>query len=170
MTLHRRVFVAMAMLLAATLGPRAAVAQDPSVLTIARLYQFVTLDPQREFDQASEQILRQTYSTLLTYAYLERPYKLEPDLLERMPTLAADKLTYTFRLRRGVRFADNPCFAGAKGRELTADDAIYTIRRFADANVNTKSFFAMEGAVVGLDAFRAATAKAGPEADTSTLD
>ena len=170
MTRPRRVLVAVVMLLAATLSPRALVAQEPSVLTIARLYPFVTLDPQREFDQASEQILRQTYSTLLTYAYLERPYKLEPDLLERMPTLSADKLTYTFKLRKGVRFADNPCFAGAKGRELTADDAIYTIRRFADANVNNKSFFAMEGAVVGLDAFRAATAKAGPEADTSTLD
>ena len=145
-------------------------ADEPSVLTIARLYQFDTLDPQRQFDTASEQILRQTYSTLLTYAYLERPYKLEPDLLAAMPALSADKLTYTFRLRQGVRFVDNPCFADGKGRELTADDAIFMIRRFADANVNVKSWFAMEGAVVGLDEFRAATAKAGPAADISKLD
>ena len=162
--------IAIAALLAATLLPRAGAAAEPSVLTIARLYQFDTLDPQREFDQASEQILRQTYSTLLTYAYLERPYKLEPDLLEAMPVLGADRLTYTFRLRQGVRFVDNPCFPDGKGRELTADDALNMIRRFADANVNVKSFFAMEGAVVGLDEFRAATAKAGPSADTSKLD
>ena len=170
MTRHANVSIAIAALLAAMLLPRAGAAAEPSVLTIARLYQFDTLDPQRQFDQASEQILRQTYSTLLTYAYLERPYKLEPDLLEAMPVLGADKLTYTFRLRQGVRFVDNPCFPDGKGRELTADDAIFMIRRFADANVNVKSFFAMEGAVVGLDEFRAATAKAGPSADTSKLD
>jgi ABC-type transport system substrate-binding protein len=166
--IRRRTLLASAAL-AATM-PRPCAAQDAAVLTIARLYPFDTLDPQRGFDQASQQILRQTYSTLLTYAYLERPYKLEPDLLDAMPVLAADRVTYTFRLRKGVRFADNPCFPGGKGRELTADDVIYTIRRFADANVNQRSYFAMQGAVVGLDEFRAATAKAGPQADTSTLD
>ena len=153
-----------------SLASLVASAQEPSVLTVPRLYQFDSLDPPREFDQSSDQALRQVYSTLLTYSYLERPYKLEPDLLESMPVLAADKITYTFKLRKGVRFVDNACFPGGKGRELTADDVIYTIRRYADANVNTKSFFAMEGAVVGLDAFRAATAKAGPAADTTKLD
>ncbi len=153
-----------------SLASLVASAQEPSVLTVPRLYQFDSLDPPREFDQSSDQALRQVYSTLLTYSYLERPYKLEPDLLESMPVLAADKVTYTFKLRKGVRFVDNACFPGGKGRELTADDVIYTIRRYADANINTKSFFAMEGAVVGLDAFRAATAKAGPAADTTKLD
>jgi ABC-type transport system substrate-binding protein len=118
----------------------------------------------------TDQVLRQLYSTLLTYSYLERPYKLEPDLLEAMPAPSTDKLTYTFKLRRGVRFVDNACFPGGKGRELTVDDVLYTLHRFADANVNNRSFFAMEGAVVGLDAYRAATAKAGPAADTSRLD
>ncbi len=145
-------------------------AQEPSVLTVARLAQFDTLDPQRGFDQYTDQALRQLYSTLLTYSYLERPYKLEPDLLESMPVLSADKLTVTFKLRKGVRFVDNACFPGGKGRELTADDVLYTIRRYADANVNTRSFFAMAGAVVGLDAYHAATAKAGPSADLSKMD
>ena len=140
------------------------------MLTVPRLAQFDTLDPQRGFDQYTDQALRQVYSTLLTYAYLERPYKLEPDLLEAMPALGADKVTYTFKLRKGVRFIDNACFAGGKGRELTADDVLYTIRRYADANVNHRSYFAMEGAVVGLDAYRAATAKAGPSADLSKMD
>ena len=66
---------------------------------------------------------------------------------------------------RGVRFVDNACFPGGKGRELTADDVLYSLKRYADANVNSKSFFAMQGAVVGLDEFRAATAKAGPGVD-----
>jgi ABC-type transport system substrate-binding protein len=147
-----------------------ATAPEPSVLAVARVAQFDTLDPQRQFDFYSDQVLRQVYSTLLTYAYLERPYKLEPDLLEAMPTLGADKVTLTFRLRKGVRFVDNACFPGGRGRELTADDVLYSLKRYADANVNNKSFFAMQGAVVGLDEFRAATAKAGPDVDVSTMD
>ncbi|HEY8974989.1 MAG TPA: ABC transporter substrate-binding protein, partial [Burkholderiaceae bacterium] len=147
-----------------------ATAPEPSVLAVARVAQFDTLDPQRQFDFYSDQVLRQVYSTLLTYAYLERPYKLEPDLLEAMPTLGADKVTLTFRLRKGVRFVDNACFPGGRGRELTADDVLYSLKRYADANVNNKSYFAMQGAVVGLDEFRAATAKAGPDVDVSTMD
>jgi len=147
-----------------------AAAAAPSVLTVLRVAKFDSLDPPRQFDFYSDQVLRQVYSTLLTYSYLERPYKLEPDLLEAMPTLGADKVTLTFRLRRGVRFVDNACFPGGKGRELTADDVLYSLKRYADANVNRKSFFAMQGAVVGLDAFRAATAKAGPGVDVSTMD
>ena len=154
-------------LAAALPGP--ALAQEPKVLNYARTAQFESLDPPRQFDSESHDIISMVYSTLLRYAYLERPYKLEPDLLERMPELSADKLTYTFRLRKGVRFHDNACFPGGKGREVTADDVIFSLRRFADANINVKSWFLMDGAVAGLDAFHAATAKTGPKGDTSKL-
>jgi len=154
----------------AILPVAAAPAAEPAVLAVARVAQFDSLDPPRQFDFFSDQVLRQVYSTLLTYSYLERPYKLEPDLLEAMPVLGADKVTLTFRLRRGVCFVDNACFPGGKGRELTSDDVLYSLKRYADANVNNKSFFAMQGAVVGLDDFRAATAKAGPGVDVSTMD
>ena len=143
----------------------AALAQEPSVLTVPRLDEFETMDPPGAFDEKSEQVQRQVYGTLLTYAYLERPYKLVPDLAEAMPVLSADRLTYTFRLRQGVRFHDNPCFPGGKGREMTADDVLYSLKRYADANVNRHSWFAMAGAVAGLDAYHAATLKAGPTAD-----
>ena len=145
-------------------------AQEKSVLTVPRITQFESLDPPRGFGQTEEQVLRQVYSTLVAYAYLERPYKLEPDLLEAMPTLGADKVTYTFRLRQGVRFVDNACFPGGKGRELTSDDVLYSLKRYADGNINSKSWFAMQGAVVGLDDYRAATVKAGPGADLTSRD
>lgn len=157
-----------ALLLTAAAGLPAA-AQEPKVLNHARTGQFESLDPPRQFDSESHDLIAMVYSTLLRYAYLERPYKLEPDLLERLPELSADKLTYTFKLKKGVRFHDNACFPGGKGRELTADDVIFSLRRFADANLNAKSWFLMDGAVVGMDAFRAATAKAGPKS-TSPAD
>ena len=151
-------------------GAQAAPAQDKSVLTEARVAPFETLDPPRGFDGMVDMLLRQVYSTLLTYAYLERPYKLEPDLLEAMPDMAPDKLTYTFRLRKGVHFVDNPCFAGGKGRELTSDDVLYSLKRYADGNLNTKSWFALQGAVAGLDDYRAATIKAGPGSDLTATE
>ncbi len=143
---------------------------EPAVLTVPRLYQFDTLDPQRGYDQATDLIVRQVYSQLLTYSYLERPYKLTPDLLESMPALAADKVTYTFKLRKGVHFVDNACFPGGKGRELVTDDVLYSLKRYADGNVNTRSWFAMEGSVVGLDAYHAATLKAGPGIDLTKTE
>ena len=145
-------------------------AQEPSVLTVPRVDEFETMDPPGAFDEKSEQVQRQVYGTLLTYAYLERPYKLVPDLAEAMPTLSADRLTYTFHLRKGVRFHDNPCFAGGKGREMTSDDVLYSLRRYADANINRHSWFAMAGAVAGLDAYHAATSKAGPSADLTATE
>ncbi len=163
-----RVFSALACVLA--LGTPVARAQGTTVLTVPRADEFETMDPPGAFDEKSEQVQRQVYGTLLTYAYLERPYKLVPDLAAAMPTLSADKLTYTFHLRKGVRFHDNPCFALGKGREMTADDVVYSLKRYADGNLNRQSWFAMAGAVAGLDAYHAATLKAGPTADLTGTD
>jgi len=147
-----------------------AVAQVPKVLSVARTATFDSLDPQRQFDNSSNDIVSMTYNTLLRYSYLERPYKLRPDLLEQMPPLSPDQLTYTFTLKKGIRFHDNACFPGGKGRELNSDDVLFSLRRYADARINTKSWFAMEGAVAGLDAYRAATAKAAAGTDLSAAD
>ena len=144
-------------------------AAELKVINFARTGQFESIDPVRQLDTESHEMVSLVYSTLLRYAYLERPFKLEPDLLERMPELSADKLSYTFKLKKGVRFHDDKCFPGGKGRELTADDVLYSLRRFADANLNHKSWFLMAGAVVGLDEFRAASTKAGATGDTSKV-
>jgi len=145
-------------------------AAEPKVLSIARTEQFDSLDPTRQFDIGSSTLVEMLYSKLLAYAYLERPYKLVPDLLLAMPELSADKLTYACTLRTGVRFRDDPCFKGGQGRELNTDDVLYMLRRYADARINNKSWFAMEGAVVGLDAYRDATRKAAPDADLEQIE
>ena len=168
--LARRAFAHLACAAACALATPAVAATEPSVLTVPRLAKFASLDPVRGYDQTGEQITREVYSTLMTYAYLERPYRLEPDLLAAMPTVAADRRTWTFRLRPGVRFTDSPCFAGGQGRELTADDVLYSLKRYADGNLNNASWFALQGAVVGLDEYHAATLKAGAGADLTGVD
>lgn len=138
-------------------------------LLLPRVDQFKSIDPVRAFDDTSTPLMEMAYSTLLGYSWLDRPYKMEPDLLERMPERAADGLSYEFTLRRGVMFHDDPCFAGGKGRELVADDVLFNLRRFADARLNQESWFLLDGAIVGLDDHRAATLKAAPGTDLSAL-
>jgi peptide/nickel transport system substrate-binding protein len=47
--------------------------------------------------------------------------KLEPDLAQAMPTISADKLTYTFKLKSGIKFDD--------GSPITSKDVKYGIER-----------------------------------------
>lgn len=131
---------------------------------------FKSLDPMKQFDAASSEIVSNIYDTLLEYHYLARPYKLIPGLVVKMPELSKDGLTYIFTLRQGVKFHDDPAFVGGKGREMTASDVIYSIKRFADVNVNIKSYMLVQGMIEGLDAFREQTRKLGKKTDYDKLE
>ncbi|MFP6624315.1 MAG: ABC transporter substrate-binding protein [Myxococcota bacterium] len=124
-----------------------------------------TLDPPRQFDSASADIIMNVYDTLLEYHYLARPYRLAPNLVSELPEKQEDGKTYVFRLRKGIRFHDDACFEGGAGRELVADDAIYSIQRFADANVNIKSWVLLAGFIRGLDDFREKSREVGKSID-----
>ena len=119
-------------------------------------------DPAKVADVSSAQAIQRIYEGLLQVAYLDRPYRLEPLLAESMPDRSADGLTYTFRLRRGIFFAGDPCFPGGRGRELVAEDFVYSLKRLADQKVASTGWWAFEGRIRGLDEFRAASAGAGP--------
>ena len=71
------------------------------------------------------------YEALLEVDYEARPYRLKPGACD-MPEVSADRLTYTFRLRDGIRFQDDPCFPNGKGRAATAEDIVYSLERLRD--------------------------------------
>ncbi|MEL6413028.1 MAG: ABC transporter substrate-binding protein, partial [Bacteroidota bacterium] len=71
-----------------------------------------------------------------------------------MPTISEDGLKYTFKIKQGVKFHDNPCFAKGKGRELIADDFVYAIKRVADPKVQSPWFSLLSDKIQGLDAWR----------------
>jgi oligopeptide transport system substrate-binding protein len=120
-----------------------------------------SLDPMKQFDAISHQLVSNLYDSLLSYHYLKRPYELVPNLLTRMPEKQADGRTYLFTLKQGVLFHDNACFPGGKGREMKADDVIYSLKRFADANTNRLTYILIQGLIVGMDEFRAQSSKDG---------
>lgn len=121
-------------------------------------------DPAMAGDVASAMAISMVYEGLLQYAYLARPYEVEPCLAASMPEVSEDGLVYTFRLREGIHFQDDPCFreSGGKGRELVAEDFVYSIKRIADLKNLSTGYWAFNNRVEGLDEFRAESAEEHP--------
>ncbi|MEN7973613.1 MAG: ABC transporter substrate-binding protein [Verrucomicrobiota bacterium] len=115
------------------------------------------LDPASAGEVSSSLAIARIYEGLLEYDYLARPYKVKPLLAEAMPTISDDGLTYTFKIRKGIYFHDNPCFPGGKGRELVAGDFIYSIKRVADVKNVSSGFWAYNKRIKGINDFHDAS-------------
>jgi oligopeptide transport system substrate-binding protein len=115
-----------------------------------------SFDPPGIEDQGSGYVASHVYDGLLAYHPYARPYALMPSLAEAMPEVSEDRLTYTFRIRRGVRFHDNECFRDGRGREVTAHDFMFAFKRFAHPLTRAKGWWLFDGKVDGLNAWREA--------------
>jgi peptide/nickel transport system substrate-binding protein len=88
---------------AAVLSLTHAYAADKETLVIASGADAVTLDPGVSFDGQSVLLWRGVYETLLKYK--DGTTEIVPNLAESY-SISADKLTYTFKIRKGIRFQD----------------------------------------------------------------
>jgi len=94
--------------------------------------------PSTNSDFYSTTLISQILEAPLTYDYLARPVRLVANTAQELPEISADGLTITLRIRPGIYFAEDPAFRGssrldAQGRrELTAEDYVYSIKRFVD--------------------------------------
>lgn len=116
-------------------------------------------DPAGSGDVASGNAIAMIYEGLLQYSYLARPYRVEPSLAAALPEVSDDGLVYTFKIRKGIYFQDDPCFTetGGKGREVVAEDFVYSIKRIADLKNRSTGYWAFNDRIEGLDAFRKAS-------------
>ncbi|MFD3539860.1 ABC transporter substrate-binding protein [Streptomyces sp. NPDC058662] len=80
------------------------------------------------------------FDGLLTH---DADMKLKPALAESLPQVSADGLTYTFKLRPGVKFSD--------GVPFSAQDVVFTYRTILDARTNNASKSELD-AVAGVEA------------------
>lgn len=109
------------------------------------------LDPASANDLYSSTVISQMYEGLLAYNYLKRPFTLQPALAEAMPEISKDGLTYTFKIKKGVKFHDNAAFPDGKGREVTAQDFVYSWKRLADPRNTSEGFWIFDGKIKGLN-------------------
>ena len=117
-------------------------------------------DPQKAWDRYSVGICENIFEPLLTYDYLARPAKLVPLTAEAVPEAEEGGTRYTFRIRPGILFADDPAFKGHK-RELVARDVEYSVKRFRDPAIRSPYEWLFENKLVGLDELAARAKKQG---------
>jgi ABC-type transport system substrate-binding protein len=109
-------------------------------------------DPQQIEDRYSTGICENIFESFLTYDWLARPVKLVPQTVESVPEGEEGGTLYTFRIKPGILFADDPVFKGNK-RELVAKDMEYAVKRFRDPANRSPYSWLFEDKIVGFDEF-----------------
>src|SRR5262245_59877065 len=131
--LSRRSLIAL-LALAAVAGGTAFAADQPrkgGVLKIGNLGEPPSLDPHWGTQTITEVLSNHMYEGLYS---LDASYRPTPMLAEALPVVSPDGLTYTVKLRQGVKFHN--------GKEMTSDDVVASIRRWSQRAVYGKSLFA----------------------------
>ncbi len=104
---------------APTADPAAnAAPQKGGTIVVTYKDDLATLDPAIGYDATNWPAIKMVFDGLLDY---DSGIALEPRIAEALPQVSADGLTYIFKIRKGVKFQN--------GRELVADDVVYTITR-----------------------------------------
>jgi oligopeptide transport system substrate-binding protein len=126
------------------------------------------LDPSISYMVTESEILSLICNSYLQYNYLKRnPFVLEPGIGAVMPTrkpapawvMQGGKKVpkmgelWSFRLKPGLHYQDDPCFPGGKGREVVAADILYSFKRMADPKVPCPVLPFFEDKMVGLQQY-----------------
>jgi ABC-type transport system substrate-binding protein len=124
-----------------------------------------TLDPAVSYSALDHAIIANVYDTLLEYHYLNRPFELIPGLADAVPTPDArpdGRVAYHFRLRPGMRFDRDACFAPdarePADREISAADVAFALMRIGDPAV-ISPVVATFSKIVGFEEFAARLAE-----------
>ena len=78
---------------------------------------------------------------------LDAEQKIQPCIAEKW-SISNDGLTYTFYLRKGVRFHDHEIFPNGKGREVTAHDFVFSFKRILDPSTASTGQWIFNGKVL----------------------
>jgi len=111
---------------------------------------FKTEKPTEIVKVETAQINGQIFESLVKYN--TKTLDIEPSLAEKWE-VSEDGLTYTFYIRKGVYFHDNPCFKDGKGREMNPQDVVdmfYSIYTNDQKNI---AYFMFQNSIQGGDDF-----------------
>ncbi len=117
-----------------------------------------SIDPVQASNVYANHVVLNAYDTLFAFKYLARPYEVKPNLAVDFPEISEDLLEYRIRIKEGVHYIDDPVFPDGKGREVVADDFVYSIKRHFDPKMRGQGAWLWQGRIVGLDEWKAAGA------------
>jgi len=115
-----------------------------------------TIDPVQSSNIYANTVVLNAYDTLYRFKYLARPYEVTTNLAAAMPEISDDGLVYTIPIKQGVHFIDDPAFEGGVGREVTAEDFVYSLKRHFDPSQRPRGAWLWQGRIVGLDEWKEA--------------
>jgi ABC-type transport system substrate-binding protein len=110
-----------------------------------------SIDPAFAKNQSIMWAVHQVYNTLVE---VDSQLHIVPSLAKSWE-ISADKLTYTFHLRNDVFFHDDECFAGGKGRRMTAEDVAYSFNRIVDPATASPGSWIFNGKADSVNGFKA---------------
>lgn len=110
-----------------------------------------SIDPAFAKNQSIMWAVHQMYSTLVE---VDSQLNIVPSLAKRWD-ISEDKRLYTFYLRNDVVFHDDDCFAGGRGRKMTARDVVYSFERIADRNTASPGAWIFNNKVDSAGGFKA---------------
>ena len=139
-------------------APAASASSDaPRILRYALRVAETSFDPAYVTDLYSRTIIAGIFDAPLEFEYLAQPVRMRPNTASGMPEVSADFRTFTFRIRPGIHFADDPAFKGAP-RELTAHDYVYSLKRHYDPRWKSGNLYLLEAdKILGLSELRRET-------------
>ncbi len=127
-----------------------------------------TLDPTVSYTNTEAYVVDVIYPSFFQYNYLKiDPVELEPNLGAEMPTredyvfeaeedgqkVRKTGEVWTFRIREDLRFQDDPCFEGGKGRKVTAHDFIYSFKRMGDPAMHSPVLGFVQDKIIGMQEY-----------------
>ena len=125
-----------------------ALAADPNKVLRIATPDIETLDPQQITDSPSSDIADAIFEGLYEWDYLAATAKLAPLVAAALPEITGDGKLWTIRIRPGIQFTSDPAFAD-KSRELTADDVVYSLKRWLDPSLRRGGSQVMTDLLVG---------------------
>ena len=129
-------------------------AQPLKVLRYAFLIAESNFDPAQITDLYSRTVCAGIFEAPLEYEFLAKPARMRTNTAAAMPEVSADFKTFTFRIKPGIHFADDPVFNGKK-RELVAEDYVYALKRHYDPRWKSGNLYVLENAqILGLSELR----------------
>jgi ABC-type transport system substrate-binding protein len=103
-------------------------AQDKKVFRYNETSGVNSLDPAFANKTAHGWVCNELFNGLF---HLDADLEAHPDLVDGFHHSADGKM-YSFTIKKGVKFHDNPCFSNGKGREVKSKDFVYSFKRIID--------------------------------------
>jgi oligopeptide transport system substrate-binding protein len=113
-----------------------------------------SLYPPSITDAFSFRVASQIYEGLLKFDQTD--LSLKKTLIEEY-SIDSSGTVYTFKLRKGIKFHDDPCFPDGKGRELKAADVKYCFSQLCIQSINNQGYVVFKDLLKGADKYYAAS-------------